>query len=295
MDSISEIGLQNKTDAWLSLFMYLSKSLIARCGRQGEGVIREAVRRYGRDCGSKLLTAHKEAGLKTNLISLFNVGCLFACDPRTRRRIITENQQMRRWEVHICPKAHIWNKSGQSQIGRFYCEEMIHALVKAYTNGKGQANISQMLTDPANIRCLFAVYYRAANVDEAQRRESFDLDTGKQITAPEDTPGYSESIGRQWISIYYYLLETALERLGKEGLNAIATGLRNLAKHLSEMLKTQADNTKNSCDAVFVEENAPLKIAVDSDVFWNGYEQHDSKKIYAINFIGPLKAHLGLA
>lgn len=301
--NLDEIKLQNQQGCFSKMYMELASSICESAGKKAEGVIREAVRRYGADRGKELKKKHLNSAVKTNLLSLFRENSECSYDPRFRKNIINQTEQVRLWEIYTCPMADLWNKNGKSKLGSFYCEECTHALVNAYTDGKGQTNLSNILTCKRDNFCRFSVYFRPANLSEEKRKLCFADDEntdGKSTNITNDEykscsfEEFKENINAMFIKLYYYLLEVSKERLSDEGVCAIALGLRNLADNIVNSISVQADHTGNPVDKEFIYKNFPLNIDSDDEPLWDKYSKNDAKKIIDINFLIPLKNQLNI-
>ncbi|HHW27005.1 MAG TPA: L-2-amino-thiazoline-4-carboxylic acid hydrolase [Firmicutes bacterium] len=294
MDNIHEIPLQNQQDCWAMLYMHLCASMVEYCGQRAKGAIREAVRRLSEDRGRTLRESHLAAGAKTNLKTLYGG---FDClpDPRVRQTILAETDQVRLWEVYTCPVADLWVKAGHRDLGLCYCEEYQHALLKAYTGGKAQVNLSALLTCDRDNHCRFSVYYRRANLSDAQLKESFSEPGQSGSEVVPTSPSFRDGLNALSIKTYYYLLEVAEERFGKDGVVAVTAGLRELAAALAPVLKTHADDTLNTCDRDFLRENFPLALETDSESLWAQYSGHNAPLLLQVNLLDRLKKALGLS
>lgn len=310
MYNLDEIKLQNQQDCLSKMYMELAKSICESTGKKAEGIIREAVRRYGADRGKELKEKHLNKGIKTNLMSLFTESCECSNDPRFRKNIIEQNEQVRLWEIYTCPMADMWNKSGKSKLGSFYCEECTHALVSAYTDGKGQTNLSNILICERDNFCRFSVYFRPANLSEEKRKLCFGDAENTDVALAEKEENnsdimnneykacmfeeFKQDINTMFIKLYYYLLEVSQEILSDEGVCAIALGLRNLTKTILSSITTQAENTGNIVDKEFIYINFPLNIDSANEPLWEKYSKNDAKKLIDINFLIPLKKQLDI-
>lgn len=290
MYNLDEIKLQNQQDCLSRMYMEVAGSIYENAGRKAEGIIREAVRRYGTDRGNELREKHLNKGIKTNLLSLFRKGCECSDDPRLRKNIIEQNEQVRLWEIYTCPMADMWNKSSKSKLGSFYCEEYTHALVNAYTEAKGQTNLSNILTCKRDNFCRFSVYFRPANLSEEKKELCF----GKSSDIDIEATDFKQNVNTMFIKLYYYLLEVSEEKSGDEGVCAVALGLRNLAKSTYDAIAKQAEHTSNQINEEFMDKNFPLKTDSDKEPLWKEYSRNDAKKLIDINFLIPLRKQLGI-
>lgn len=287
MNNIEEIKGQNQFDCFIKMYTYLTNAILCTCGNRGERAVRNALQKYGEDRGGKLRKAHLEQGIKTNLSSLMAAENCCGEDPRFFRNTVEASQQVQLWEVYSCPLEHMWKRMNSGKAGSFYCEECVHSLVKAYTGGKGQANLSDRMTCERDTYCRFSLYYRPANMDEEQKSESFGPEG-----SPEAEPVYS--VKEHFIKLYYYLLKEAAELLGKDGINAVAAGLRMLAKDMEEVLKTEADHIGQPVSREFLEEFFPVETEAHKEKLWEEYSANNAEKLLWINFIRPLEKALNL-
>ena len=170
MNNLQEISLQNQQDFWSVLYMNLGESIMKICGRHGEYVIRKALGTIAETEGEMYREVCLAQGKKTNMHTLYAMGCGCSQDPRMNTAVRTDNEQVRLWEVYTCPMATLWLDHGAAYVANMYCEENQPGLIKAFTGGKGQFHVSKKLTchrtngcRPDNY-CRFAAYYRPANV-----------------------------------------------------------------------------------------------------------------------------------
>ena len=277
------------------LYLHLARSLSECCGRGAEGAVREAVRRMGREWGSEIRKKHVDAGLKTNLRSLYNEGLEYRTDPRMCEDLIAESEEVRLWEVRTCPLADLWNKAGAGDRGLWYCEEFQRGLLSGYTDGRGQMNQSTFLTCRRDNHCRFSAYLRPANLEGSRRRESFAFPGEAPSTpTPLKEADFGEGIRVQFIRLYHSLLAVAKERHGDEGVRAVALGLRRLADELAPTMRRHAEHTLNPCDGAFMKLNFPIALDTSEDDLWRQYGENDAPQLMQINLLDRLKKQLGL-
>ncbi|MGN0405468.1 MAG: L-2-amino-thiazoline-4-carboxylic acid hydrolase [Bariatricus sp.] len=302
MNTIQEIGFQNQNDFWAQMYMYVAKNIIKVCGRGGERAIRRGLRTMAEEKGRNLREAMKGAGILTNLDTLFAGDCECSADPRVRMDVLRQEEDMRIWEVYTCPNANLWLDAGEAFLGNLYCEENQHGLVRGFTGGKGQLNLTKKLTchrtngcRPDNY-CRFSSYYRAANMDEQQMKESFSLE-GEESRASElkiDQKAAEKNLHDKCIQTLYYLTEAAKEDFGAEGLNAVSMALRSLTQSAAGMLLHYADATLNKDMVLFVENNLPVSLDPDEDEAWMPFKGSEAFRLFKADFAVPLKKKLGL-
>lgn len=274
MYTYTDIKLQNQQDAFSAMYLCIARSITDLCGRRtGERVLREACRRAGRASGLKQRQRLRRAGVKTNLHNLYHCGQDFVEDPRVRGQEIFDEEDRQIWEVYTCPLADFWNRRGGGKLGSFYCEEYQYARVLAYTEGVGQLNLSKELTCPRDNFCRFSLYFREANMSRERAKESFaHCDPGYE--PPKDLPAdvsFGEGIRDMTISIYSYILETAEEICGHEGVCAVAEGLKQWTQEAISAMRVQAEHTLCPLDADFAAKNFPLALDASGDPAWEPY------------------------
>ena len=219
MDRFEEIKLESLQDSWVIMYTFVAKELYDKAGLEGESALREAVRRYGRDRGltnrQRLLDNH----IKINLETLFHEGRDRPGEPRFLSKVIRSTREERISDTLICSFADVWKRYGAKHLGRIYCEEFHIACYQAFGFGKTKVNLSRTLTQDGDDRCIFYHTYRPENLTDEERRLSFEeYDPGyvkpqKPMPKPEGKSGFN----MLWIKMYFYLLETAVERLGETG------------------------------------------------------------------------------
>ena len=293
MYTYPEVRLQNKQDAFSAMFMFLSRSILTLCGeRKGEGIIREAVRRAGFESGTAQLKKLRAAGVPTNLHNLFNTGLDYLDDPRVRCNVLFDQEDRQIWEVYTCPLANFWNRHSESKIGSLYCEEYQYARLLAFTEDKGQLNLSKILTSPCDNFCRFSMYFREANVSTERGAESFTHAEVELAQLPDTN--FDDGVTGMTLSIYFHLLGVATEREGPEGTCAIAEGLKKWAVQTIDAMQSQAVRTLKLFDTDFAELNFPMPLNLTADVetrfhAWTGYE---ALKLLEKLVLQPLKAAL---
>lgn len=295
MYTYTDIKLQNQQDAFSAMFLYVSRNILRLCGeRTGEGVVREAVRRAGRTSGRRQMERLRAAGVKTNLHNLFSCGRDFTEDPRMREKAVFDEEDRQIWEVYTCPLADFWNRRGGGKLGSFYCEEYQYARVLAFTEGVGQLNLSKELTCPRDNFCRFSLYFREANMTPQRAKETFaHCDPGYQ--APAELPAdaaFGAGVRDMTISIYCHLVEVARERCGREGVCAVAEGLKEWSAQALEALHTQAVHTLCPLDHTFAEKNFPLPLHIGEEEAWAPYPDPEARKMMQNLVLDPIAAAL---
>lgn len=173
MNSLDEIKEQSKFDCFARMYGYIAEAVMKAGGNRGERAVREAVIRYGEELGKRIRREILERGGHTDLAAMCRAQHCCGEDPRFCRHTVRDERESQMFEVYSCPMETAWRKTGCLRAGAIYCEECVHAAVRGYTGGKGQANLSNYMTCSRDFFCRFSVYLRPANLDEAQRRECF--------------------------------------------------------------------------------------------------------------------------
>ena len=287
MYDINEIKQQNKFDVWAILYYRLAETLVRDCGRRGELAVREGVRRLGSAEGKKIYQYFTEHGIKANMKNLYNATARCIVDPRARINILDHSTEVELFEVYTCPACDLWRKLGSVKLGSYYCEEYQWSLIKGYTDGKGQNNISMQLTCDRDNNCRFSQYYRLAHVAPEKRVYYTDGDDIDYLETPD------ERINRMVIDTMCYILEAAYELIGIEGVNAVANGLRSAYKDIEEFLVFKGDAVsgkfgkgKDAVTSEFLQFNFPVSIgAVEEE--WNVNER--ARDLFKKHILDPLR------
>ena len=293
MYTYEDIKLQNQQDAFSAMYLCIARSVTDLCGRRvGERILREACRRAGRASGLQQRERLRQAGVKTNLHTLYHCGRDFVEDPRVRGQEIFDEEDPPTSEIYTCPLADYWNRRDGGKLGSFYCEEYQYARLLAYTENVGQLNLSKELTCPRDNFCRFSLFFREANMSRERAKEAFaHCDPGYE--APKDPPAdvsFGEGIRDMTISIYANILETAREICGREGVCAVAEGLKRWTAEALAAMRVQADHTLCPLDAGFVEKNFPLPLD-GADPAWNGCED-EARDLMRRLVLEPIAAEL---
>lgn len=287
MNNIEEIKWQNQFDCFIKMYTYVAGTILEICGNRGEKAVRSALQKYGEERGEKLRRDHMNRNIKTNLSSLMAAENCCGEDPRFFRKSVKSTEQVQLLEVYSCPLEHMWRRMKSEKIGSLYCEECVHSMVKAYTCGKGQANLSDRMTCERDTYCRLSLYYRPANMDEEQRNSSFGLMDGEKAE-----PAYG--ICENFVKLYCHLLGEAGELLGQDGINAVAMGLRKLTKDMEEALRSEADHIGHPVDRSFYKEYFPVGLEKWEEQTWKGYSENNAARLLRVNFIHPLETALNL-
>lgn len=283
MNSLHEIKEQSKFDCFARMYGYIAEAVIEAGGNRGERAVREAVVRYGEELGKRLRREILERGGHTDLAAMRRAQHCCGEDPRFCRHTVRDERESQMFEVYSCPMEAAWRKTGCLRAGAIYCEECIHAAVRGYTGGKGQANLSNYMTCSRDFFCRFSVYLRPANLDEEQRRECFgemeeeeplafgrterdgnssaartgkaEKTKAKNACREEEERGKDSgafSIERNFLSLYRCLYDAARELLGMDGSAAVLSGLDRLCRDEKRSLRLKADHTGETLNQEFI-------------------------------------------
>ena len=283
MNTQEEIKAQFQFNCFGKLYAYLSSSLLQWGGIKGERLIRQAVVEYAQKKGEQIRQHQVEAGISINLKNLFNAEPCCGADPRFYRVTLRDTKQAQLQEVYSCPLAKQWATMDKTFAGSLYCEEYAHALVRGYTSGKGQANISNSLTCPRDNRCVQAFYYRTANMTP-QQQKAFENGT-------ESSPAWNN---RRNIFQLYHAFYTSVKDHGTDGVAALARGLQAFAKDMVCALPDQAERAGRRFDTVFMDEFFPLPYEVEAFANAASFLEEKEKEILWINAVKRIRASFAL-
>ena len=234
---LEQFNGQVQFDCFGMLYAELSAALLRWDRAQGERVIRQGVEEYARKKGEQLRLHQAEGGMGIHLQNLFAAQPCCGSDERFDRLSLRDEKQAQLLEVHSCPLAKLWAARDGSFAGSLYCEEYAHGLMKGYTGGVGQANVSNALTYPRDHCCTMSFYYRLANMTPRQQEEF--AQGGTAVCEPH--------VWENMLGLYRGLLRAA-ERQGPEaaealhqGLDAFLTGLRRELPRQKERMDPDVD------------------------------------------------------
>lgn len=275
-----EMQIINLDDNYTLLYPFLARSLIERCGERGEKAVREGTRRFGRDRAETLRDKHIKMNVKINMHSLFAVGHDLPSDPRFRRELKALNPQERVSHTLYCPMAAIWKEYGCMDIGRIYCEEFHNACYGTYAYGYTKVNLAKTQTQEGDEYCAFNVVLRPENLPDELKPVCFaEFDPQYEGPLSEILPAYGKSgFGTLFIKLYFHLLTTAEEMLGKEGVEAVRLGLNQLACDAAVRLLKSAKEQGVPMSREFVDANYPLALDADQEPLWNLYSGNNGKE-----------------
>lgn len=296
MYTLEERHVMDLGDIYTLLYGYLGQELINQFHLDGECALREASRRFGRDRGKTLREKHLRIGAKVNMQNLFSLYPDLPSDPRFRRELQILAPQERISHTLYCPMAAIWEKHGQKNIGRIYCEEFHPACYSEYAYGYTHVNLARTQTQGDDPYCAFRVILRPADLPEDLRGEcfaEFDADYKEPPYHPELSLSGREGFEMLAIKLYHYLLETSVEYMGTGAISAVAIGLQKLSKASVELLKETSSLYHVPFDDDLVAASIPFSHDYDSISFWQGYDSCNAKLLLEENFFKPLFKEAG--
>lgn len=288
----------NLSDVYTLMYGYLADSVIKHHGLQGEICVREATRLFGQDRGITLRKKHLSIHAKINMKNLFSLYPDLPNDPRFKRELQILSPQARISHTLFCPMADIWNRHGLKDIGRIYCEEFHPACYSSYAYDYTHVNLARTQTQGDDAYCSFRVMLRPDNLPEELRPVCFE-EYDPHCVQPDFNPdlALSGKDGFEMLSIklYYYLLASAEDNFGKDGIDAVSEGLQALARETANLLKITARQLDIPVtDDAFLFNNVPISRDYDSrHIFWDGYDGHGAVALWEKNFNLPLMTHLG--
>ena len=237
MNTLVEHNTQVGLKYFAALYGELSQALLQWEQGAGERTIRRAVEAYALEKGGEIRDRQRRSGKSIDLQNLFAAENCCGSDSGFQRVIIQDTKQVQRQEVHRCPLADVWAERACSFAGSLYCEEYAHALLKGYTDGVGQANVSNALTYPRDHACVLSFYYRPANMTQQQREE---FQTGAAAGAEFD-------VSRNMLRLCHAFDQAAREQ-GSGASEAVARGM---SRFLGEMERENPE--QEGATAVMVE------------------------------------------
>lgn len=286
-EQIETIHLQ---DSYTIMYLLLSRQIIQELGDEGETVVREATRRYGRDRGRKRRQKHLDLNVKINMHSLFGVCSDLPPDPRFRRDRLMLTEEERNSHTLICPMAEVWEKYGAKKIGRIYCEEFHRACYQEYAFGLTQVNLARTLTEDGDEYCDFHIVLRKANVPDEYKPQCFpEFDPGYTQPVVSGAPAEGKSgFASLCVRVYYYMLEVLTERKPEAADTVMTQALHTWAKDTEERLAAQAAEMREELTPEFVDRHFPLYVNPDADPLLDEYDKYGAKKLLIREFYGSL-------
>jgi len=224
---IETVPVERQAFFWVSLYYYLAKAAFLL--PQGEAVIREATRNYGRERAGRRRNIVLQKGLPLDLVSLFTNGDLngdtrFKAD--AKRSSLTP--ELRKHFVTRCPDAEMWQELGddETHIGQTYCEEVHHTLYGCYDSAV-QVNLCETITH-GNPICRFYIYLRKAN-----QKVKPNITYEPQVW--EDTGADGIRCNFTMFALFYYHLAKNISE--KLGMDILKKGLCDFARQRGRRLR----------------------------------------------------------
>ncbi len=284
-------------DSYTIMYALLAREIIQSLGDQGNSIVREATRRYGRDRGRKRRQKHLDLNVKINMHSLFAVCSDLPPDPRFRRDRLLLTEEERNSHTLVCPMAQVWEQYHAKEIGRIYCEEFHRACYQEYAYGMTQVNLARTLTEDGDEYCDFHIVLRKANVPDELRPTCFPEYDPSYVTpvidsAPADGKSGFSSL---CVRVYYYMLEVLKERCPDLAEQVMARALGIWAEDTATRLTQQAEELGEPLTLEFWDRHFPLYSTLEADPLWKDYDRYGAKQLLNQAFYLPLyqKLHLG--
>lgn len=282
-------------DSYTIMYALISRKIMEELGFEGERIVREATRRYGRDRGRTRREKHVRLGVKVNMLSLFSIASDLPGDPRfvrDKRLLIPEERNS---HTLVCPMAEVWKQYNAQEIGRIYCEEFHRACYKEYGYGYTQVNLGQTLTEEGDPYCDFHVVLRKANVPVELRSKCFE-ECDKGYTAPDVSSVKDASakggFASLCIRVYYYMLEVLREQQPEKAEATMLKALELWAEDTAFRLKRDSSAEGVALTEEYREKNFPLYTNIDADPLFPKYDKYGAKDLLKKGFYEVLDRKL---
>jgi hypothetical protein len=206
------------------LFAWIANAVVARVGVvQGESLIRQAVRQYGEERGHRMALRADAHRHKRNMLNFIAYSEFKVLPGNMEQTIIAKTPDIK---VHVtkCPWYQTWEENQLLMLGRLYCLEIDHALVRGFnpqlvlhvngtrTNG---ADCCEFIYNGADLRFwnYFLMMYRKV------------VNPGNGAVLPWD---YHTS------HLFHTLQENIINELGEQGRKVVNEGLLEFSTRYGE-------------------------------------------------------------
>lgn len=289
--TVEQLESIHNSDQYTMFYAIMGQQLIDELGVEGEAVLREATRRYGKDRGEYRRQCHLDANLKINMKNLFSIGSDLPADPRFRRDLHRLIPEERTSHTLRCPMAEIWHREGFDKVGRIYCEEFHPACYSSYAYGFTKVGLAKTLTQKGDTYCSFNIVLRPENLPEELKPVCFEQYDPCYTGQTHEIPRPTAKTGFNFLTVrvYYYMVEVLLEQFGEDKLDVIRHGLQKAADYGAEYLKKAAQAMNCVPDTAFAEANYPLYQNPDEDVLWERYNKNCAKDLLKQAFYPEFK------
>ncbi|MBS7335086.1 MAG: L-2-amino-thiazoline-4-carboxylic acid hydrolase [Eubacteriales bacterium] len=285
-------------DMFTLFYALLGQALIDGMGIEGESVLREATRRYGRDRGEGRRKKQLDANVKINMKSLFSIGSDLPADPRFKGEALKLTDEERNHRTLRCPMAELWIKEGYQRVGRIYCEEFHPACYGAYAFGYTKVGLSRTLTQHGYGCCSFNIILRAANLPKELKPVCFkEYDpyyTGQAYDIPRANG--KDGFSAMCVKIYYYIKEVLFERFGNDesSLAPLKKALHAFAVYCAGELEQYSAAMQRKLDNSFIDNHSPLSYSIEKRPVWRQYSKYGGIELieseFYARFNGLIKA-----
>jgi len=132
MEQKKIVELARKFSEILALLFYtMAKEVVDVYGKEGEKVVKKAMKKFGKARGEairKLVESKGEALSFENLKKYYDIPLGLIHD----KQVVKALQRNKYWrEVYGCPLSKVWRRFGGEKLGLLYCEQDL-ALIKGY-------------------------------------------------------------------------------------------------------------------------------------------------------------------
>lgn len=283
-------------DCWLKSYVHMARKLTDTFGIEGEAVLRQGIRNFGKDRGETLRNEQLALGMKINMLNLWTNYDL-PDDPRFKRNKIRLTEEERISETLECPMASMWIGMGAKEWGAIYCDEFHPSMFAGYHPGI-VTNLGETLTHDTDDHCHFALYLRPGNLTPEERKQSF----------PAYDPAYDASkvgvyvrrsardgYNMLTIKLYTHLAKEILAVFGPEGEEVVRSALKEWAEDCWDHLAKAAEQLNVSCNATFLDENLPVYLDMSRDALWRAYPDDSIQLYFKEEFIDRIASRLAIA
>lgn len=270
-------------DQYTLMFGILGRRIIRELGMEGESALREAVRRYGADRGTKDRLKHEQAGCKVNMYSAFNCDAGLPGNKRTTSLRFQSLPRQHISQILTCPMAEIWDRYDCFDIGRIYCEEFHFAYYNTYGFGKAKVNLATTLTERGAAYCSFNVILNPAELSpELAGRcfEEYDVRSEKPDMSFFKKTSAQEGYRSLYLKLYYYIAVTLQQYEGENGRQTLINGLHELAAAAADYI--QKENLLP--DTAYLENNYPAFLDTSREAGWQDYREGNARELFQTEF-----------
>jgi len=257
-------------------YMHMGRALIDTYGMKGEAAVREALRSFAVFRGGYLRKKHQALGMKTNLKNHFyyNTNPYSGASFTEKIFHVTEEEDVR--ECYSCPTMTSLIARNERFLAVTYCEETHPLLWQSYAPG-AIVNLGKTLAMEGSDCCTFNVFLRPGRLTKEQRKECFEEydpefkgDRRNEFVYPTAFEGANLKA----VFMVQAFYDAALKQFGEEGLIAVAKGLENFAKDITESI---AKNAKEKLSMEVFYNTLMVNDDISKDGFWDELSNENVK------------------